>query len=450
MKPPPLAGVRVIEPGQLLAVPFATRLLADLGAEVLKIEPPMRLDTHRQTTYPDNEPGEYFWDRGGTFYSENRGKLGMTLDLRHAAAVEVFRDLVRVSDIVMENYTPRVMRAFGLGYEALARIRPDIIMLSSTGYGQTGPWTNYAAVGSTTEAGSGLVAVSGYRDGPPVMPDIPYTDYVAAEQAVLAVLLALFRRRRTGRGAYIDLAQTEGQSALIGELLLDAGANHTPARPRGNRQPRMAPHGFFPCAGRDRWIAIAVSSDNEWLGLRAAMREPDWAAEARFQTINGRKQHEDELEAKLSTWTSEQEPEMLMQHLQAHGVPAGVALDGRGLVGNEQLRARGFFRWLGHPAHTGIEPKPYPGVPWRFGESQRGGERRAPALGEHNEFVLLNLLGHSPEQIARLRAQGAFGDAPNGFTRPRPVPLSELERLGRAIEIDPDFRQRIREPGASS
>lgn len=445
MRPAPLAGVRVLEPGQLIAVPFAARLLADLGAEVIKIESPVRLDTHRQTTYPDNEPGEHFWDRGGTYYSENRGKLGMTLDLRLADAVDAFRDLVRVSDVVMENYTPRVMLAFGLDYPALTGIRPDVIMLSSTGYGHSGPWTNYAAVGSTTEAASGLAAVSGYPDGAPVMPDIPFTDYVAAEQGVLAVILALYRRKRTGTGTYIDLAQTEAQAAQIGELLLDAAAKATSASPRGNRHEAMAPHGFFPCAGFDRWIAIAVSSEWEWRGLRAAMREPAWGREERFQTLAGRKAHEDELEANLSAWTRGQQPMDLMRLLQAHGVPAGVAFDGRDLVMNEHLRERGFFRWMDHPAHSGIEPKPYPGVPWRFSESGRGGERRAPALGEHNHLILRDLLGYSDERVARLRDSGALGGSPAKFRRPKPVLLEELERQGRVREIDPDYRERLRE-----
>jgi crotonobetainyl-CoA:carnitine CoA-transferase CaiB-like acyl-CoA transferase len=445
MKASPLAGIRIVEPGQLLAVPFAARLLADLGAEVIKIESPLRLDAHRQTTYPDNEPGDAFWDRGGTYYSENRGKLGLTLNLRQPAAVEVFQDLVRVSDVVMENYTPRVMPSFGLDYESLRLIRPDVIMLSSTGYGQSGPWANYGAVGPTTEAASGLAALSGYPGGPPVLADIPYTDYVAAEQAVLAVMLALFRRRRTGRGARIDLSQVEVQMAASGELVLDALANHTAGVPRGNRHPAMAPHNFFACANPDGWIAIAVSCDREWRGLIAAMGTPAWANDERFSTLAGRKAQEDELELRLTEWTRGFEHQALMHLLQEHGVPAGAALDGRELVTNEHLRARGFFQWLDHPAHTQIPPKPYTGVPWRFSESERGNIRRAPALGEHNAFVLRNLLGYGEDRIEQLFASGALGGAPDAYPRPQPVSLEELIEQGRVREIDPDFKERIRD-----
>ena len=467
MKRSPLTGVRIVEHGQLLAVPFAARLLADLGAEVIKVESAVRLDTHRQTTYPDNEPGERFWDRGGTFYSENRGKLGMTLDLRHPDAVAVFRDLVRVSDVVMENFTPRVMRAFSLDYEALREVRPDLIMLSSTGYGHTGPWANHRAVGPTTEAASGLAAVTGYPGGAPVMPDIPYTDYVAAEQGVLAILLALYRRRRTGRGGYIDLSQVEAQAATAGELFLDAAANGTSGAPRGNRHPSMAPHGFFPCGGKrteadaepqsvpargdnahteDRWIAIAVSSDAEWQGLQAAMGDPAWGADPRYATVTGRLEHAGELEERLSEWTCAYESHALMHLLQAHGVPAGAVLDGRDLVTNEHLRARGFFEWAEHPPETGIEPKPYPGVPWRFSASDRGARRPAPALGEHNEHVLREVLGYSTEQVAAITASGALGGSPAGFPRPRPVPLDVLARQGRIRALDPEYRRRIAPP----
>lgn len=444
MKGSPLAGIRIVEHGQLLAVPFAARLLADLGAEVIKVESAVRLDTHRQTTYPDNEPGERFWDRGGTFYSENRGKLGMTLDLRHPDAVAVFRDLVRVSDVVMENFTPRVMRSFHLDFESLREVRPDLIMLSSTGYGQTGPWANYRAVGPTTEAASGLAAVTGYLGGLPVLADIPYTDYVAAEQAVLAILLALYRRRRTGRGSFIDLSQVEPQAALAGELFLDAGANGTPAAPRGNRHPVMAPHGFFPCAGEDRWIAIAVSSETEWRGLQSALGHPTWATDPRYETAAGRRAHAAELEQSLAAWTRGHEPLALMHQLQACGVPAGAVLDARDLITNEQLQERGFFEWADHPPGTEIEAKPYPGAPWRFSASARGARRRAPALGEHNEHVLRDVLGYGEERLAAIDASGALGGPPVDFPRPRPAPLALLARQGRIRELDPEYGQRIR------
>ena len=443
MKKHPLDGVRIVELGQLLAVPFAARMLADLGAEVIKIESPLRLDSHRQTIYPDNQPGERFWDRGGTFYSENRGKLGMTLDLRHEDAKQVFLDLIRVSDVFMENYTARVMTNFGLDYEALTKVKPDLIMLSSTGYGHTGPWANYRAVGPSTEGASGIAAVTGYANGPPVMAEVPYTDYIAAEQGVLALMMALFRKRRTGRGGYIDLSQVEAQASLAGELFLDAAANGTKGKPRGNRHPAMAPYGFFPCAGFDRWIAIAVADDAEWQRLAGLIGNHGWAADERFASTAGRLQAVDELEAKIGQWTRDQDAYELMHRLQANGVPAGVAQDARDMLMDEQLRARRFWEWASHPEGTEIETKPYPGAPWRFSSSQRGARRRGPALGEHNEQVLIDILGYSRERVAELAASGALGGSPSAFARPDPMSIEELLRQKRVREFDPEYRSKI-------
>jgi benzylsuccinate CoA-transferase BbsF subunit len=445
MKKAPLEGIRVIEHGQLLAVPYPARLLADLGAEVIKVESPIRLDTHRQTIYPDNDPGNHFWDRGGTFYSENRGKYGITLDLRHADAVQAFKDLARVSDVVMENFTTRVMKGFGLDYESLREVNPNIIYFSSTGYGHTGPWANFRAVGPTTEAASGVASTTGYAGGSPVLADIPYTDYIAAEQGAYAILLALYRRKRTGRGGAIDLSQVEAQAALAGELFLDASANGTQTAPKGNRHSSLAPPGFFRCAGSDRWIAIAVSSDGEWQGLQKAMGNPDWAADTRFATVQGRLDNADEIEPKLTGWTQTQEAMPLMKLLQDHGVPAGVAFDGRDIVLNEHYRARGFMAWADHPPGSDIEPKPYPGVPWRFSESDRGARRGGPGLGQHNEYVLCDLLGYSRDKLAEMKASGALGGDPEDFPRPRPVSLEVLQRQSRAREIDPEYRQRLQE-----
>ncbi|MFA7248176.1 MAG: CoA transferase [Dehalococcoidia bacterium] len=444
MKKAPLAGIRVIEHGQLLAVPFAARMLADLGAEVIKIEAAIRLDSHRQTTYPDNDPGAHFWDRGGTYHNENRGKLGITLDLRNPIAIEVCKDLVRISDVVVENFTTRVMQQFGLDYAELVKIKPDIIMMSSTGYGHTGPWKDFKAVGPTTESASGVAVTTGYDGLDPVMADIPYTDYVAADQNVLGVLLALYRRTRTGRGSDVDISQVEAQASLAGELYMDAALNGTSHAPHGNRHPMMAPHDFFPCAGEDRWCAIAVSSDEEWRRLQEAMGNPAWAADARFAALAGRQANLAELDAKLAEWTRAFEAFELMTLLQANGVAAGVAQTGRDLVFNEHLAARGFFDWVTPPASTEIPEKPYSGTGWHFSESEHGLRRGAPLLGEHNEYVLRNILGYSAEKYATIVASGALGGAPEEFNRPHPVALEVLQRQGRVVEIDPDYLEHLR------
>jgi len=439
----PLAGVRVIEHGQLLAVPAAARMLSDLGAEVIKIEPAFRLDSHRQTTFPENDPGDRFWDRGGTYHSENRGKLGLTLDLRNPASVEIFRRLVAISDVVMENFTPRVMKGFGLDYDALRRVRPDIIMLSSTGYGHTGPWANFKAVGPTTEAASGVASVTGYEGGIPVLPDIPYTDYTAADQGVFAILAALYRRRRTGEGAFIDLSQVEAQASLAGELFMEASLPNTVHEPRGTAHPAMAPHDFFPCAGEDRWIAIAVSCEEEWQGLVAAMGQPDWVTDASFSSLELRQSSLPDLNDHITAWTCDQDAIDLMHLLQSYGVPAGAVLNARDLVLNEHLHARGFFEWMPHPEELAIPDKPYPGAPWRFSMSSRGSSRPAPLLGGDTQFVLEDLLGYSTDQISAIRESGAFGPSPEEFPRPHPMSLDDMKKKRGVIDVDLEYQYRI-------
>jgi len=260
---------------------------------------------------------------------------------------------------------------------------------------------------------------------------------------VLAVLVALHRRRRTGAGGWIDLAQTEGQSALTGELLMEARTSSEPAMPAGSRRAAVSPHGFFPCEGIDRWIAICVESGAEWDGLCDAMGRPAWCGDHRFATLQARKANEDELEQRLGSWTSTHDAGVLMLKLQSHGVPAGAVLDGRDLLGNEQLRARNFFEWLDHAPHTLIPPKPYAGVPWRFSDSTRGGARRAPAFGEHTTFILRELLGYTSQQIESLGAAGALGSGTGAFRQPDPVPLQELQEKGYLREVDAAFESRI-------
>jgi benzylsuccinate CoA-transferase BbsF subunit len=443
VKDAPLSGIRVIEHGQLLAVPYAARMLADLGAQVIKVESPVRLDSHRQTTYPDNEPGERYWDRGGTFYSENRGKLCMTLDLRHGEAIEAFRDLVRMSDVVMENYTAHVMANFGLDYDALVAVRPDLIMLSSTGYGHTGPWANFRAVGPMTEGASGLAAVTGYEGKPPVMAEVPYTDYIAAEQSVFAITMALYRRKRTGKGCYLDLSQVEAQASILGELFLDAAAHGTQQGTHGNRHASMAPHGFFPCAGDDRWIAIAIETDEEWTSLRKLMGEPAWAQDPALATLAGRLAAAAAIEGHLAAWTGQQDATELMHRLQAAGIAAGLAQDARDLVLDEQMWAHGFFEWSGHPEGTGIEAKPYPGAPWRFSRSRRGVTRGGAALGEHNREVLCGLLGYSEARFEAMAASGALGGSPSVFPRPNPLTYEEQLAQGRVRAVDAGYREQL-------
>ena len=439
----PLRGVRVVEMGQLIAIPFAMKLMADMGAQVIRLESTRRLESYRSDSVYQNEIHGDFWNRGANFYEQNRNKLGITLDLGRPEGLAVLRRLVAVSDIFAENFTPRVIKNFGLEYEDLRRIKPDIIMVSSTGYGFDGPWANFGATGPATEGASGLAYTTGYAGGPPVMAEIPYVDYTAGEHTVFAVMTALMSRLRTGQGQFIDISQTQAAAATIPEALLDFSANgRVPAR-IGNADPVMAPHNCYPCAGEDRWIVIAVSNDPEWLSLCHVLGRDDWAAEQRFSGSLGRWKHQEELDGMLAEATAHWDAHGLMHALQGAGVAAGAVLDSKDLLFDPHLRERRFYEVVRHHPSTGMPPLPYVGRPWKLSETPAVSPKAAPLMGEHNDFVLRDLLGLTADEMNLLEEQGVIGYAPDD---PQPVqrpPLDEQVRQGRMLRYETDFEEQV-------
>ena len=439
----PLRGVRIVEMGQLIAIPFAMKLLADMGAQVIRLESTRRLESYRSDSVYRNEIHGEFWNRGANFYEQNRNKLGITLDLGRPEGLDVLRRLISVSDVFAENFTPRVIRNFGLEYRELRRIKPDIIMVSSTGYGFDGPWANFGATGPATEGASGLAYTTGYEGGPPVMAEIPYVDYTAGEHTVFAVMAALMHRLQTGQGQFIDVSQTQAAAATIPEALLDFAANgREPAR-IGNADPVMAPHGCYPCAGEDRWIVIAVSEDVEWQGLCRVMGRDDWADDARFSTGISRRKHCEELDRLLSEATAGWDSHRLMEALQLAGVAAGAVLDSKDLLFNPHLRERRFYEVVRHHPSTEMPPLPYAGRPWKLSETPAVPPKAAPLMGEHNDWVLRELLGLREDEVERLEEAGVIGYSPDD---PRPVqrpPLDEQVRQGRMLRYETDFREQV-------
>ena len=439
----PLEGVRVVEMGQLIAIPFAMKLLADMGAQVIRLESTGRLESYRSDSVYRNEIHGEFWNRGANFYEQNRNKLGITLDLAHPDGLGLLRRLIAVSDVFAENFTPRVVRNFGLEYADLYRIKPDIIMVSSTGYGFTGPWANYGATGPATEGASGLAYTTGYPDGPPVMAEIPYVDYTAGEHTVFAVMAALVSRLRTGQGQFIDVSQTQAAAATIPEALLDFAANgRMPAR-IGNADPVMAPHGCYPCAGQDRWIVIAVSADSEWQSLCGVLGRRDWAEDARFSSALDRLRLREQLDDMLAEATAGWDARRLMTMLQAAGVPAGAVLDSKDLLFDPHLRERRFYEVVHHHPGTEMPPLPYAGRPWKMSETPAVPPLAAPLMGEHNHLVLRELLGLTVDEVTRLEAEGVIGYAPSD---PRPVQrpsLDEQVRQGRMLRYEADFQRQV-------
>ncbi len=442
--PGPLEGVRIIEMGQLIAIPFAMKMLADMGAQVIRLESVARLESYRSDSVYQNDISGEFWNKGANFYEQNRNKLGVTLDLSKPEGLQVLRNLVSIADVFSENFTPRVIKNFGLEYGDLRKIKPDIIMVSSTGYGFYGPWSNFGATGPATEGAAGLAYQTGYLGGGPVMAEIPYTDYTSGEHTVFAVMAALMHRLRTGQGQFVDISQTQATSSTIPEVLMDFSANGRSGQRFGNQDTVMSPHGCYPCRGDDRWITIAVATDEEWQAVCRVLGQNGWAADPRFNDSFSRWKNRDELDAVIGTVTSTWDAHELMHALQKDGVAAGAVLDSKDLLFDPHLGQRNFYEVVTHHESTGIPPLPYAGRPWKLSKTPAVNSQPAPLMGEHNNLVLSGLLGKTAEEMAELEEAGIIGYGP---TNPRPVQrpsLDEQVRQGRMQRYETDFGEQVR------
>lgn len=438
----PLQGVRVIDASHVFAIPYATSLLAGLGAEVIKIQTHSRLDVMAQHgPFPENDPGDRPWDRVGSLNTVNRGKLGLSLDIASAEGQQVFKRLAAKSDIVAESFTPRVMKKLGLDYASLSALNPGLIMLSNTGYGHTGPWREFGSVATSLEATSGMCWLSGYEDGAPSKIGQSYTDFIACWNAVYALLTSLYRRRRTGRGQWIDLSMYQAGATTIGPQIMDYLANGRVAQRIGNRHPAMAPHNVYRCTEPDRWLAIAVDSDAAWRALRAAIGEPQWAQAPEYDEAEGRLHHAAAIDAQLGIWAAGQSAQTAAALLQQAGVMAGVVQNGRDLLHDAQLRHRGFFKRVTHPPASGIGTRLYIGAPWAMSGAQQAPPQPAPQLGEHNRQVLTDLLGYSADEVAQLERDGIIGHELAVARRLLPLPLEQMRARHRIGEHDPDYRE---------
>lgn len=439
----PLEGVRIVEMGQLIAIPHAIKLLADMGAQVIRIESCVRLENYRAISLYENSADGDWWNRSANFYEQNRNKLGLTLDLSKPAGLELLKELIAISDVFAENFTPRVMKNFGLEYEDLRRIRPDIIMVSSTGYGYTGPWANLGAIGPATEAASGLAHMTGYQDGPPVLPEMPYTDYTAAEHTAFAIMAALIHRACTGRGQFIDISQAQTASSTIPEALMDYAVNGRIRERMGNQDLAMAPHGCYPCRGDDKWIAIAVATDAQWQALCQVLGSPPWGQDARFADGPSRWRHRDELDRLMGEATRAWDQYELMHALQRRGVPAGAVLNNKQLLFDPHLKERRFYEVVSHHPSTGMPPLPYPGRPWKLSGTPAGTRHAAPIMGEHNRLVLSEVLGMPPAALEGLEKEGVIGYRPVEARKPTVTPLDVYKRQGHILDFEPDFKEQV-------
>ena len=445
----PLKGLRVADLSRVFAMPYATAFLADLGAEVIKVEgcgflgADTRLGGPFGGPWADDLPGDLHWERNGVFHVLNRGKRSVTLDLNQPAGLEALKKLLSTSDVVIENFTPRVMRKFGLDYPNLRNLRSDIIMVSNTGYGHTGPFSNYGAMAASLEPTHGCGAFIGYEGGPPNKIGNSYTDFLASWTALYSVMAALLYRARTGKGLWVDLAMYQLGAAFMGEGLLDYAFNGRVNRRMGNRHESYAPHNTYPCRGNDRWVTIAVTDEWEWRALCQVMESPGLADDPRFAGSLARIKHRDVLDALMAEWTLPLDHYEVAHRLQAAGVPAGPVLDARDLFTDPHLAARKFFDYVEHPPETGVGCRPQLGRPWRFSAFEVPTPPPGPRLGEANDDVLRRLVGLSEMEVASMARQGIIGSVPVDAPVPIPVPVKEQLRLGRLVELDLLYRKRL-------
>jgi crotonobetainyl-CoA:carnitine CoA-transferase CaiB-like acyl-CoA transferase len=405
----PLHGVRVLDLTMAWAGPYATRLLADMGAEVIKVEAVGSWDLIRSFT-GQAPTVERVWDKSPYFNQLNRNKYGCALDLSNGKGHDLFLRLVEVSDVVVENFRAEVMDNLGLSYEALARANPEVIVVSMPGHGKTGPERDFIAYGTNMEQLSGLSHLSGYADGPPQKTGISYGDPMAGITAAGAVALALWDRRRTGRGQYVEVAQRESLINAIGEYIVGYSMNGREPLRRGNRHSSMAPHGCYPCAGDDKWVAIACEDDAQFAALCGAMDGPELASDGRFADVVSRYRNQDALDGLISDWTRERTKEAVSEALQAAEVPCSPVLSVPEVFAEPHLRARGFYESVSHAVAGVWEVE---GPHWRLSESPGHIRLPAPAFGEHNRYVLGELLGLSAEEMAALEQEGVTGSTPD-------------------------------------
>jgi len=410
----PLDGIRVADFTWVWAGPYCTLQLAHMGADVVRIETRTRpCITRVIPPWPEGKPGGL--NRSGYFNQYNQGKRSLSLNFKDPAAHEVALKLVAKSDVVVNNFAHGVMDKMGFGYEVLKKVKPDIIMITLSGYGDTGPYRDYIAYGPAQVPLSGLSALTGYKGWPPMHSGFSYADPNAGVHGAFALLAALFHRKKTGEGQYIDMSQWECAMGLLPEGILEYTFNGREPERIGNADPMMAPHGVFKCLDRpekimgltvDQFVAIACNDDLDWSRLARAMGRAELVSDPKFATLQARKANEDELEALINAWTGTQRAADVADALQHAGVPAAVVADNKYLADEDpHLRERGYWVYKEHPE---VGTRQHAGVPWKMSRTPTEVRAAAPLIGQHTDEVLIGLLGYTVEQVAALRAQGAL------------------------------------------
>jgi crotonobetainyl-CoA:carnitine CoA-transferase CaiB-like acyl-CoA transferase len=399
-----LEGVRVIDFSWIVAGPQCTRILADFGADVIKIENDANMDYIRASGGADSP------NRSPLFNTLNRNKRSLTLNVMHPRGMELLKTLIEKSDVIVENFSSRVLEKWGLGYEEQKKLNPGIIYCSMSGFGHSGRDRDFVTWGPTAQALSGLTYMSGLPGEESAGWGFSYMDHTGGFYGAIAIMMALLHRNKTGEGQHLDLSQVEAGIGLTGTSILDYTVNNRPFRrngmPPGNRAPdrQIAPHNTYPCKGEDRWCVIAVTNDSEWDSLVAVLGNPGWASDRKFATMKSRSANQNDLDELISQWTINLTPHEVFDILQEAGVPAGaVQTPMERAEVDPQLKHRGFIAEVEHAelGNTKVEsiPMTMSETPWKLNKA-------SPLLGEHSAEIYMDLLGVGPEELGTLYEEG--------------------------------------------
>jgi benzylsuccinate CoA-transferase BbsF subunit len=413
MAKPPLSGIRVCDFTWVWAGPYCTLQLAHLGAEVIRIETKTRpCVTRMLPPWPDAVFDSI--DKSGYFNQYNQGKKSLSLNFKHPEAREAAWRLIKQSDVVINNFAAGVLDKMGFGYEAVKKVNPNVVMITLSGYGDTGPESHYVSYGPAQVPLSGLSALTGYKGFPPMHAGFSYADPNAGVHGAFAVISALFHRAKTGEGQYMDMSQWECAIDVLAEGVLEYTMNGREPERVGNRDPQMAPHGNFKCLDLpekildqivDQWVSIICADDAEWARLAGAIGKPELANDSRFATLAARKRNEDALEAIVSEWTVTRKVADVVTAIQAAGVAAGACADAKYLSEDPNLNERGYFVYREHPK---VGVRQHCGIPWRMSGTPCEVKTAAPVLGQHTNEVMTGLLGYSAAEVEAMRAKGAL------------------------------------------
>jgi crotonobetainyl-CoA:carnitine CoA-transferase CaiB-like acyl-CoA transferase len=439
--PGPLSGLLVVDLSTVFAVPYLGGLLSDLGAEVVKVEAPAKLDQTRSSFGAsfDNQPSGDYWNKASTFQVLNRGKRSVVLDLSTPEGRAALLALVGKADILLDNFTPRVMRTWGMTYEELAEVNPRLIMLSNTGYGSTGPWASFKAQGTTLEATMGLTSVAGYPDGGPAKAGQSYPDFLACWTGLLAVLAAVVSRDATGLGQWIDLGMYQLGATVIPEALIGWQACGLEPPRLGDRDPDAVLSGLFTTAERGRLVAVSVASLDQLSALAGSI---PGLADAAAGPGGGDGGSITVLRGVLANWIAARGTADVCAVLQSLGVAAGPVMDARDLVLDPHLIARGFYQWIDFGDPLGLRPLIGRPFTWDSSGSEVAIAGRAPRFGEHNEYVLTKIAGLDREAYEQLQAARVVTEAPADPPEGRPVPIEAMARRGNLV-VDSEYRHTL-------